>query len=368
MSTDYVRVQWTQHKKWYDIITACFFLLLFMSFIIASVVSFKAPEEFTTISLLIRGFGICSIFALHIILAIGPLARLDNRFLPLLYNRRHLGVMTFFVASVHAFLVVFFYHSFGALSPATSLLTANAEYQSLSAFPFEFLGLGALFILFALASTSHDFWQKYFGKTFWKSLHMLIYLAYFLVVGHVLLGVYQSEKNILYSILILSGILILSILHILAGLKSYRSERTTFPVSSSDTTGNSSANSDSANSSTNTDQINWIKVAHRTKFLKNKAKIIPMESGESVAVYKHEKGFSAVTNVCAHQGGPLGEGKIIDGCITCPWHGWQYRPEDGQSPPPFEEKIATYPLKIEDDFIYVSTFAKEAGTFIEPVK
>ena len=55
---------------------------------------------------------------------------------------------------------------------------------------------------------------------------------------------------------------------------------------------------------------------------------------------------SAVRSVCAHQGGPLGEGKIIDGCITCPWHGWQYRPADGQSPPPFTEKIATSRVRV----------------------
>ena len=34
---------------------------------------------------------------LTIILSFGPLARLDRRFLPLLYNRRHFGVLTFFV-------------------------------------------------------------------------------------------------------------------------------------------------------------------------------------------------------------------------------------------------------------------------------
>ena len=39
---------------------------------------------------------------LTIILSIGPLARLDRRFLPLLYNRRHFGVLTFFVALLHA--------------------------------------------------------------------------------------------------------------------------------------------------------------------------------------------------------------------------------------------------------------------------
>jgi Rieske Fe-S protein len=25
-------------------------------------------------------------------------------------------------------------------------------------------------------------------------------------------------------------------------------------------------------------------------------------------------------SVCAHAGGPLAEGKIVDGCIECPWH------------------------------------------------
>jgi hypothetical protein len=29
----------------------------------------------------------------------------------------------------------------------------------------------------------------------------------------------------------------------------------------------------------------------------------------------------------------LGEGKIVDGCITCPWHGYQYRPADGVAGP-----------------------------------
>ena len=32
------------------------------------------------------------------------------------------------------------------------------------------------------------------------------------------------------------------------------------------------------------------------------------------------------------QGSP-GEGRIIDGFVTCPWHGFQYRPDDGASPP-----------------------------------
>jgi nitrite reductase/ring-hydroxylating ferredoxin subunit len=37
----------------------------------------------------------------------------------------------------------------------------------------------------------------------------------------------------------------------------------------------------------------------------------------------------AMHSVCAHAGGPLPEGKIVDGCIECPWHGSRFRLTDG---------------------------------------
>ena len=43
--------------------------------------------------------------------------------------------------------------------------------------------------------------------------------------------------------------------------------------------------------------------------------------------------LGALSNLCAHQNGPIGEGRIVDGCVTCPWHGYQYRLVDGCAPP-----------------------------------
>ena len=37
----------------------------------------------------------------------------------------------------------------------------------------------------------------------------------------------------------------------------------------------------------------------------------------------------AMHNVCAHAGGPLAEGTVVDGCIECPWHGSRFRLTDG---------------------------------------
>jgi nitrite reductase/ring-hydroxylating ferredoxin subunit/uncharacterized membrane protein len=38
----------------------------------------------------------------------------------------------------------------------------------------------------------------------------------------------------------------------------------------------------------------------------------------------------ALHAVCAHAGGPLPQGTVVDGCIECPWHGSRFRLDDGQ--------------------------------------
>ena len=71
--------------------------------------------------------------------------------------------------------------------------------------------------------------------------------------------------------------------------------------------------------------------------------------------------IGALTNVCAHQNGPIGEGRIINGCVTCPWHGYEYRLEDGCAPPPFTEKLATYRVRLRDGIIEVDPQALPPG-------
>ncbi|MEL6754638.1 MAG: Rieske (2Fe-2S) protein [Pseudomonadota bacterium] len=106
----------------------------------------------------------------------------------------------------------------------------------------------------------------------------------------------------------------------------------------------------------------WLKVAALDEMEDARAKIVQPSTGEAIAVFRDGDRVSAVSNVCRHQGGPLGEGKIVDGCITCPWHGFQYRMEDGQSPPPFTEKIATYATQIVDGVVYVRPEPNAPGT------
>src|SRR5688572_14708266 len=192
MSAGYRAVSWNRQKKLYDAVLlsgVASYLALFVG--VGAVVHPHATAE----TLLIRGFGTAAFLLLHIALCIGPLCRLDSRFLPLLYNRRHLGVTTFMLGLGHGMLALFQFHALGNLDPLVSLFTSNTRFTSLPDFPFQALGFLALVILFLMAATSHDFWLHNLSAPVWKRLHMLVYWAWGLLVAHVTLGALQSERS-----------------------------------------------------------------------------------------------------------------------------------------------------------------------------
>jgi nitrite reductase/ring-hydroxylating ferredoxin subunit/uncharacterized membrane protein len=48
-----------------------------------------------------------------------------------------------------------------------------------------------------------------------------------------------------------------------------------------------------------------------------------------VMVTRREGRLYALSNRCSHRGGPLHQGALEDGCVTCPWHGSRFRLADG---------------------------------------
>lgn len=349
MSVGYTWIQWNRHKKVYDLAAVGLVLLYVAGFVVVGKLAYRGAESISDEILVMRALGSCAFLMLHVVLCIGPLARFDRRLLPLLYNRRHLGVMTFLVAFGHGAIALGYYHGFGIVNPFVSLLESNTNFTSLTAFPFQTLGAAALAILFLMAATSHDFWLRNLGAAAWKRMHMLVYVAYGLLVAHVALGALQSQRHPLLAVALLSGVLTVGVLHIAAG----RRERARGIRRSGPQTASPGA---------------WLDMAAVRDVPEGRGLTVCPGRGERIALFRHDGAISAITNVCAHQGGPLGEGRIIDGCVTCPWHGWQYRPADGQSPPPFTEKIATYQVRIEGDRVLVNTAALPPGTPVPPAR
>jgi sulfoxide reductase heme-binding subunit YedZ len=339
MGLDYQLVLWNKHKKTYDKIIV-FSMLLYI--ILFAVVTLIFNSETSVETLVIRSFGSLAVIMLHIILVIGPLARLNSNFLPILYNRRHLGVSMFIAALIHGGFSMFQFHALGDVNPVYSVFTSNIDYGSFTNFPFQVLGFLALLILFIMASTSHDFFLSNLSAVVWKRLHMMVYLAYALIVAHVFLGAFQQETSPITIGVLVVGFIIIASLHLITAFREGKID----------------------NAKT-IEKEGWLKVCDIEEIEEDRAKIFTV-ANERVAIFKYDGKLSAIHNVCKHQGGPLGEGKIIDGCVTCPWHGYQYLPHNGQSPPPFTEKVATYELKLEANTVYINPLAFEEGTEVQP--
>lgn len=85
---------------------------------------------------------------------------------------------------------------------------------------------------------------------------------------------------------------------------------------------------------------------------------LPPDSLLEVSVGKHQYALCndsgtvrAVSGICLHQGGPLGQGNFADGRVVCPWHGWEYDCRTGESSLGPELCVATYEVKVEGDDI-----------------
>jgi methionine sulfoxide reductase heme-binding subunit len=163
------------------------------------------------------------------------------------------------------------------------------------------------------------------------------------LVGHVTLGLLQSETSPWLAVATGLGLIIVVGLHIAAAAREN--------------------NLDSARSApSGTEFVDACAVAS----IPEKCARVVSIRGERVAIFKYDGKVSAISNVCRHQNGPLGEGKIIDGCVTCPWHGYQYLPETGASPPPFTEKVATFKTRIVEGRVLVDPHPLEPGTRVQP--
>lgn len=196
--------------------------LYLMTFIGLQVVFYP---EITIETLIIRATGSLAFLMLHVILCVGPLARINPRFLPLLYNRRHLGVTMCLIALIHGAFNIIQFHALGNTGPLVSVFSSNTHYASFANFPFQVLDFFALIILLLMAVTSHDFWLKNLSPSIWKSLHMFVYLAYALLVLHVLLGIAQLENEPMRIGVLGLGFLTVSGLHFSAALLEKRKEQ-----------------------------------------------------------------------------------------------------------------------------------------------
>jgi nitrite reductase/ring-hydroxylating ferredoxin subunit/DMSO/TMAO reductase YedYZ heme-binding membrane subunit len=338
MTNPYRAIQWTRQKFLVDLGLFCGIFLYLGIFVAISFGGIATPDYMEIGAILSRALSTLALLLLHVILSIGPLSRLNPVFMVLIQHRRHLGVVMFLVAAAHAGLATMLHHTGGVLNPLASIVLGNGQVFAPGEWPFEIFGLAALIILAAQAATSHDFWLAYLTPEGWKRLHMLGYAAYALAFVHAVFGVIQESRNPVYAILLGSGMIVLLVLHRKAAAIEWAHDRVDLTP----------------------DSDGFVPVCPPAEIPLGQARIV-RAGNERVAVFRHWQGISAISNVCAHQGGPLGEGRMEAGCVRCPWHGTLYFPQNGLAPPPSSYCVPTFPVKLVDGCIYVSPIPHPLG-------
>jgi nitrite reductase/ring-hydroxylating ferredoxin subunit len=75
--------------------------------------------------------------------------------------------------------------------------------------------------------------------------------------------------------------------------------------------------------------------------------------GRPVAVFRLGGALFAMDGTCLHRGGPVGEGVVADGVVTCPWHGWRFEVRSGRCVNVPGRGLACLPVREEGGRILV---------------
>ena len=80
-----------------------------------------------------------------------------------------------------------------------------------------------------------------------------------------------------------------------------------------------------------------------------------VRAGDQEIALAHVDGsFYATQATCIHLQGPLGEGRLGDSVLTCPWHGWQYDLRTGENLFDRAIRLNTYEVRVEDGDVKVA--------------
>ncbi len=64
--------------------------------------------------------------------------------------------------------------------------------------------------------------------------------------------------------------------------------------------------------------------------------------------------FGAISGVCNHVGGPLGEGHVTpEGYVVCPWHSWHFHRRTGEARPGIPAAVPRHELKVENGDLWI---------------
>ena len=97
----------------------------------------------------------------------------------------------------------------------------------------------------------------------------------------------------------------------------------------------------------------FVRVACVSELLENEGRCVEVD-GNRIALFKIGDEVFAIGDACSHQEGPLSEGLVDDGQVTCPWHGAIFDIKTGRClASPADEEVPRYPVRVTGDDVEI---------------
>ncbi|SFJ34998.1 nitrite reductase small subunit NirD [Celeribacter neptunius] len=96
---------------------------------------------------------------------------------------------------------------------------------------------------------------------------------------------------------------------------------------------------------------NWIDVGSLSDIPRQGARCV--KNGEmTIAIFRTaDDRLFALEDKCPHKNGPLSQGIVHDGCVTCPLHNWVISLETGAAQGADEGETASFPVKLDGETV-----------------
>ena len=99
----------------------------------------------------------------------------------------------------------------------------------------------------------------------------------------------------------------------------------------------------------------WLDIGPVDQISPGNARTLPVQGGEEIAIFRTASGdFHALVNSCPHKRGPLSQGIVHNGIVTCPLHNWNISLTTGHALGEDKGCVPVIPVKIDGGRILIS--------------
>ena len=106
---------------------------------------------------------------------------------------------------------------------------------------------------------------------------------------------------------------------------------------------------------------NWTEIAKLEDIPRLGARVLRTDTMDIAVFRTAGDQVFALKDACPHKGGPLSQGIVHGGTVTCPLHNWKIDLASGQAQGPDEGCTNSYPVKVENGVVYLAFDAREAA-------